>query len=585
VREYKLLKAFLILTLVLVLFQSFSLTAIGVGDDPLTRIISSIGAADTTLEISTQQNATDNLIIPANVTLRFNQGGTLNITAAKTVTINGHIEAGLYQIFEGDGTVLFGAGSVKEVCADWFGTTGAAIQSAINAAALYVKKVSIGSGTWLINTEIAMPTVNTSWGIEVSGYKAELGYDWDEDTHATTLKANAAIFSVINNRDGISVTSAQYNTFKNLTINGNNQANYGYINGMHDELRDSTVKGCTVAGIYCATYTNSSFFTNVACVVNYGHGAVLAGEWSTVTYWTNCMFRGNALKGIIIYSTVAAHFTNCIFEHNVQQGTYLYRPVSTSEQQIFNLKFTKCYWESNGAASGGYQIVINGVGASCWPMNILFDQPHIVSGADGRLGVQILYGYNIKFQNPVFTGDNLITAGWFNVAASPNVTQVAIEGLSDAANHPTSWTVDGAGAANIVVSGNKVLGTLGTYITNASSANIIKTQTNIPTTRAVTALEVCGSIITNYGQAAADITITLPAASEKYSFLAVVLTGQAANAWIIQAVGGGNLIYFNGALVATVRNSPAVLGSAIRLTAAEGAGYYWIAEVISGTWI
>jgi hypothetical protein len=60
----------------------------------------------------------DNITISAGTTLVFVNGGKLSITSGHVVTINGHVEAGLYQIFSGSGKVTFGAGAVPEVYAD-----------------------------------------------------------------------------------------------------------------------------------------------------------------------------------------------------------------------------------------------------------------------------------------------------------------------------------------------------------------------------------------------------------------------------------------------------------------------------------
>jgi hypothetical protein len=54
----------------------------------------------------------------------FLQGGSLAVSAGKTVTINGHVDARLHQIFEGAGSVAFGSGSVKEVYPQWWGAKG-----------------------------------------------------------------------------------------------------------------------------------------------------------------------------------------------------------------------------------------------------------------------------------------------------------------------------------------------------------------------------------------------------------------------------------------------------------------------------
>lgn len=61
-----------------------------------------------------------NITVPSNVTLWFLQGAMLSIDSGVTVTINGPIEAGLYQIFTGNGTI---SGSIKneKVYPQWWG--------------------------------------------------------------------------------------------------------------------------------------------------------------------------------------------------------------------------------------------------------------------------------------------------------------------------------------------------------------------------------------------------------------------------------------------------------------------------------
>jgi len=83
--------------------------------------IDAIGADKATLLIPDQQNVTGDKTVPSNVALKILQGGSLNVSAGKTVTINGWLEAGLYQIFEGVGDVVLGPGAVKEVCPEWWG--------------------------------------------------------------------------------------------------------------------------------------------------------------------------------------------------------------------------------------------------------------------------------------------------------------------------------------------------------------------------------------------------------------------------------------------------------------------------------
>ena len=68
-----------------------------------------------------------NLIVPSNVTLRVERRATLAIPQGVTLTINGGLEAGLYQVFSctGTGKVVFGRpGGVKELVPQWWGAKG-----------------------------------------------------------------------------------------------------------------------------------------------------------------------------------------------------------------------------------------------------------------------------------------------------------------------------------------------------------------------------------------------------------------------------------------------------------------------------
>ncbi len=62
--------------------------------------------------------------LAAGLTLRVLQGGIISIPTLRTLIINGSLEAGLKQIFSGAGSVVFGAGAVKEVYPEWWGALG-----------------------------------------------------------------------------------------------------------------------------------------------------------------------------------------------------------------------------------------------------------------------------------------------------------------------------------------------------------------------------------------------------------------------------------------------------------------------------
>lgn len=128
--------------------------------DGLANAISIISTTETTLLIPNQQDVTADATVPSTMTLKFTQGGSLNISGTKTVTINGHVEAGLFQIFEGDGTVSFGAGSVKEVYPEWWGentTPGTTDMTAeINSAKASTLPILFQDTIYLITTGLTL---------------------------------------------------------------------------------------------------------------------------------------------------------------------------------------------------------------------------------------------------------------------------------------------------------------------------------------------------------------------------------------------------------------------------------------------
>jgi len=86
--------------------------------------VSLAGSEEKTITIATNVSISDNLTVPSNITLKFIYPGKITIPSGKTLTVNGALEAGLWQIFDGDGSVSFETGSVTEVYPEWFGAKG-----------------------------------------------------------------------------------------------------------------------------------------------------------------------------------------------------------------------------------------------------------------------------------------------------------------------------------------------------------------------------------------------------------------------------------------------------------------------------
>lgn len=119
----------------------------------------------------------DDLTVADGIRLVFESGAKIKIADTKTLTINGSVETGLFQIFEYGGAssaVVFGDGSVEKVPSHWWGAKGdgsidstVAIQAAVNALPSG-GIVSFPQGTYVF-TSITLPQNITLQGVGWQG--------------------------------------------------------------------------------------------------------------------------------------------------------------------------------------------------------------------------------------------------------------------------------------------------------------------------------------------------------------------------------------------------------------------------------
>jgi hypothetical protein len=127
----------------------------------LNDAISQIGSTETDLIITKQISMTGDATVPSTMRLVFARGGSID-QSTYTLTINGHISAGLYQIFDGSGTVTIG-GYVPVVYPEWWGARGDGSTDdtdAINAAATAAeaKILEFQAREYDITAKITLPT-------------------------------------------------------------------------------------------------------------------------------------------------------------------------------------------------------------------------------------------------------------------------------------------------------------------------------------------------------------------------------------------------------------------------------------------
>lgn len=152
------------------------------GDD-LTTVVANIATANATVVISDTVAVAANIVVPSNICLLFEPPGKLDIETGYTVTIGELSCTTLYQIFDGAGTVVFGAGAVKEVYPEWWGTDAAAITSA--AASLSKGVVKLLATTYTVDAEITLGANVTLKGSGKSATKLDKGFSGDVLTFAS----------------------------------------------------------------------------------------------------------------------------------------------------------------------------------------------------------------------------------------------------------------------------------------------------------------------------------------------------------------------------------------------------------------
>ncbi len=91
------------------------------GYGTLAEALSTIGSTNVTLTIpATTVTVGVNTTIGTNIALRVFKGGKFSVNSGVTLTINGPVDAGPYQIFAGSGTVTLGG--VSTIYDLWYAT-------------------------------------------------------------------------------------------------------------------------------------------------------------------------------------------------------------------------------------------------------------------------------------------------------------------------------------------------------------------------------------------------------------------------------------------------------------------------------
>jgi len=181
----------------------------------LSEALTLIGSNEVTLLIAEPFTVEENATVPENICLKFTKGGKLVISAGYTVTINGGIEAGLWQIFDGDGKVT-GSPKIEAVYPEWFGAVGNGVTddtSAFNKAIDFAKtcnfaKVELSEAVYVVSSTLS-PLNNSFNSISIVGRGRSTTID------GSAIGSEVPIFQLVG---GSGVVTLGY--IQDLTIKG-----------------------------------------------------------------------------------------------------------------------------------------------------------------------------------------------------------------------------------------------------------------------------------------------------------------------------------------------------------------------------
>lgn len=304
--------------------------------------LAAIGASNASLVIATTIPIAADLAIPSNVALSFKRAGQLQPAVGTTLTINGAIDAGLWQIFSGLGTIT-GLPQIPTVYPEWFGALGnsinddaEAIQTAINLCNTVVldsdKTYLLGSIIFLYdNTQIIGNGCELIHGINTPDYGPLL---WIVGSNVKV--ENLTIHNTVNNISAVGASHPIYNTIfssnimagwgtnldgiNNICITGINMpdgdlpqhdATRGYMGiCIYGNTTSVNIENCTMTG---------AFYMPIACEWNLG---VVGGTEPLMPSFitiNNCIIKEYGYEaitslGIHLSSVRGVSISNCIIE-------------------------------------------------------------------------------------------------------------------------------------------------------------------------------------------------------------------------------------------------------------------------------
>ena len=289
----------------------------------ITAALADIAADERTLYLAPGTwSIVSNLATLANVNLKMERGAILAIATGVTVTINGTLDAGPYQIFSctGTGKVVLAAGAVKEIHPEWWatnttpGTTdmSAAILAAYTAAQDAVNgKITLLATTYAI-ADLVLPENGPggTQGVKIQG----AGPATKIVPAAAHTPGNFLItFAGVGTVGGVSKSGTTWVTAGDFYINGGNVRTKGILVQPSNNFRLHDITFLSIRGtaleaerpydlyatrlrfVGCGSFADSEAAVRM---IPDPLEANLSLAWGNQVYWTDCNIEAYQYRGL-----------------------------------------------------------------------------------------------------------------------------------------------------------------------------------------------------------------------------------------------------------------------------------------------
>lgn len=314
----------------------------------LATAVSAIGSAKRSLVIDSEITVSGNVTVPTTINLMFLREGMITVSAGVTLTINGPLYGGLWQLFDGTGTVTIGGKHNSTVYPQWWGAVADgsnddtdAINSALTAAGegqtstVTPSHLHFPAGNYKITSTI---TIDGTRGLTITGddnYRSYILNSQTDGSAAMEIGLTTACY-MINMKDlcfrgneaytdgnGLSVKSTYWSRFENL---------FFQFTGRHGVQVDSAYQNIwDQIRVRRAGYGQAGHFAGIKCIGN------VSGTFRN--------FIIDECDDGIFLETAGAVFENCDINAIDENCVYM--------TGVCNVTFINTYFESNAPTMVG----------------------------------------------------------------------------------------------------------------------------------------------------------------------------------------------------------------------------------------